>query len=123
MSLSYNRPLYLLPLDHRQSYVTSMFHFTTSLTMDEHGIVADSKQVIYEGFRQALGEGVATRRAGFLVDEEFGAGILRDAIEHDYVTALSTRRKSLQISRGLASGGRSGGRTTATSWARQSWPR
>jgi hypothetical protein len=37
-----------------------MFHFTPPLTADEHDLVADSKQVIYEGFRQALGEGVPT---------------------------------------------------------------
>jgi myo-inositol catabolism protein IolC len=92
MSLGYNRPLYLLPFDHRQSYVTGMFHFTPPLTADEHDLVADSKQVIYEGFWQALGEGVPTPHAGILVDEEFGAGILRDAIEHDYVTALSTEK-------------------------------
>ena len=92
MRLGYNRPLYLLPFDHRQSYVTGMFHFTPPLTADEHDLVADSKQVIYEGFRQALGEGVPTPHAGILVDEEFGAGILRDAIEHAYVTALSTEK-------------------------------
>ena len=92
MSLGYNRPLYLLPFDHRQSYVTGMFHFTPPLTTDEHDIVADSKQIIYEGFRQALGHGVPTPRAGILVDEEFGAGILRDAIAHGYVTALSTEK-------------------------------
>ena len=30
MSLGYNRPLYLLPFDHRHSYVTGMFHFTST---------------------------------------------------------------------------------------------
>lgn len=92
MSLGYNRPLYLLPFDHRQSYVTGMFHFTPPLTADEHDMVADSKQVIYEGFRQAVGIGVPVPRAGILVDEEFGASVLRDAIEHRYVTALSTEK-------------------------------
>ncbi len=92
MSLGYNRPLYLLPFDHRQSYVAGMFHFTPPLTGDEHDIVTDSKQVIYDGFRQALDNGVPTPRAGILVDEEFGAGILRDAIENQYVTALSTEK-------------------------------
>ena len=81
-SRGYSQPLYLLPFDHRQSYVTGMFHFTPPLTADEHDIVADSKQVIYDGFRQALAIGVPTPRAGILVDEEFGASILRDAIEH-----------------------------------------
>jgi myo-inositol catabolism protein IolC len=69
-----------------------MFHFTPPLTTDQHGMVADSKQIIYEGFQQALGLGVPTSRAGILVDEEFGADILRDATQHGYVTALSTEK-------------------------------
>ncbi len=92
MTLGYSSPLYLLPFDHRHSYVTGMFQFTTPLTADEHNIVAESKRVIYDGFRQALGEGVPSPRAGILVDEEFGASILRDAIERGYVTALSTEK-------------------------------
>jgi myo-inositol catabolism protein IolC len=92
MTLGYTSPLYLLPFDHRHSYVTGMFQFTAPLTADEHNIVAESKRVIYDGFRQALGEGVPTPRAGILVDEEFGAEILRDATQHGYVTALSTEK-------------------------------
>ena len=92
MSLGYNRPLYLLPFDHRHSYVIDMFKFTPPLTTDDHDAVVDSKQVIYDGFRQALGSGVPMSRAGILVDEEFGAGILRDATSNGYVTALSTEK-------------------------------
>jgi myo-inositol catabolism protein IolC len=95
MSLGYRRPLYLLPFDHRHSYVTGMFEFTPPLTADEHDVVADSKQVIYEGFRHALGGDLPTHRAGILVDEEFGAAILRDARANGYVTALSTEKSGL----------------------------
>jgi myo-inositol catabolism protein IolC len=84
MILGYISPLYLLPFDHRHSYVTGMFQFTTPLTADEHNIVAESKRVIYDGFRQALSEGAPRARAGILVDEEFGASILRDAIERAF---------------------------------------
>jgi myo-inositol catabolism protein IolC len=96
MSLGYRRPLYLLPFDHRHSYVTGMFRFTPPLTADEHDAVADSKQVIYEGFRHALGGDLPTARAGILVDEEFGAGILRDARANGYVTALSTEKSGVE---------------------------
>jgi myo-inositol catabolism protein IolC len=92
MSLGYNRPLYLLPFDHRHSYVTGMFDFKAPLTAAQHAAVTDSKQVIYEGFRQTLGNGVPTARAGILVDEQFGTGILRDAISNGYVTALATEK-------------------------------
>lgn len=90
MSLGYNRPLYLLPFDHRHSYVTEMCHFAPPLTAAQHVAVTDSKRVIYDGFREALRSGVSKDRAGILVDEEFGAEILRDASRDGCVTALST---------------------------------
>jgi myo-inositol catabolism protein IolC len=92
MSLGYDQPLYLLPFDHRESYVTGMFTFKLPLTTGEHDTVVDSKQVIYDGFREALGSGVPMSRAGILVDEEFGAGILHHATKNGYVTALSIEK-------------------------------
>ena len=56
MTLGYTSPLCPLPFDHRHSYVTGMFQFTAPLTADEHNTVAESKRVIYDGFRQALSE-------------------------------------------------------------------
>ena len=88
----YSAPLYLLPFDHRQSYVRGMFHLTPPLTADQHSAVTDSKQVIYDGFRQALGGGVPRAYGGIMIDEEFGADILRDAITHGHVTALATEK-------------------------------
>ncbi len=92
MNRGYNRPLYLLPFDHRHSYVTAMFKFNPPLTIDQHEAVTDSKRVIYDGFRQALGHDVPIASAAILVDAEFGAGILRDAVTRGYVTALSTEK-------------------------------
>jgi myo-inositol catabolism protein IolC len=92
MSLGYTQPLYLLPFDHRHSYLTGMFHASPPLTMDQRQAVIDSKQVIYDGFRQALLCGVPSDLAGILVDEEFGADILLNASSNGYVTALSTEK-------------------------------
>ena len=89
-SPGYNRPLYLLPFDHRHSYVTGMCHFTPPLTADQRAAVTLTKQVIYEGFQVALSAGVPRERGGILVDEEFGIEILRDATAQAFVTALST---------------------------------
>jgi myo-inositol catabolism protein IolC len=90
MNRGYDKPLYLLPFDHRHSYITGMCHFTPPLTAEQHDAVADSKHVIYEGFQAAIGKRLPKERAGILVDEEFGAEILRDATRHGYVTAVST---------------------------------
>ncbi len=92
MSLGYTRPLYLLPFDHRHSYVTGMFHASPPLTTDQTQAVIDSKRVIYDGFRQALICGVPSDLGGILVDEEFAADVMRNATKHGYVTALSTEK-------------------------------
>jgi myo-inositol catabolism protein IolC len=92
MRFGYNQPLYLLPFDHRLSYVTGMFHLDPPLTPDQRKEVTDSKEVIYDGFRQALSLGVPAASAGVLVDEEFGADILRDASRNGYATVLPTER-------------------------------
>ena len=69
-----------------------MFHLDPPLTADQRKAVTDSKEVIYDGFRQALSLGVPAASAGVLVDEEFGADILRDASRNGYATVLSTER-------------------------------
>ena len=92
MRFGYNQPLYLLPFDHRLSCVTGMFHLDPPLTADQREAVTDSKEVIYDGFRQALGLGVPTASAGVVVDEEFGADLLRDASRNGYATVLPTER-------------------------------
>ncbi|MDP9044524.1 MAG: DUF2090 domain-containing protein [Pseudomonadota bacterium] len=89
MTLGYTDPLYLLPFDHRHSYLTGMFKFEAPLTAAQHAQVVDSKRLIYEGFLHALTEGVPATHAGILVDEEFGAEVLRDAKARGAITALS----------------------------------
>lgn len=92
MKPGYTESLYLLPFDHRGSYVTGMFHFKSPLTADEHDRVAGSKRLIYDGFREALAGEVPAAFAGILVDEEFGADILRDATSSGYVSAISVEK-------------------------------
>ncbi|AOB32668.1 IolC myo-catabolism protein [Bordetella sp. H567] len=92
MQPGYDQALYLLPFDHRNSYVKSMFNFKPPLTAAQQAQVEDSKQLIYEGFLKAAEGGLPKEHAGILVDEEFGTPILRDARKRGYVTALSVER-------------------------------
>jgi myo-inositol catabolism protein IolC len=69
-----------------------MFHLDPPLTADQAKAVTDSKALIYEGFRHALGLAFPAAAAGVLVDEEFGADILRDASSNGYATVLPTER-------------------------------
>ena len=96
MSRSGQERLYLLPFDHRHSYISGMCHFTPPLTAEQHAAVTASKRVIYDGFREAVAKGMPKNRAGILVDEEFGADILRDAAHHGYITAMSTETSGIR---------------------------
>ncbi len=88
----YDKPLYILPFDHRHSYLKNMFHWQEPLGAEQTAEVAATKQVIYEGFKAAVAAGVPRDRAGILVDEEFGAAILRDAAKHGGITCMSTEK-------------------------------
>jgi len=92
MNLGYDKALYLLPFDHRHSYVKSLFKVDPPLSVPQADRVSDSKQLIYEGFLSAIEKGVPRAAGGILVDEEFGADILRDARKRGFVTALSTEQ-------------------------------
>jgi 5-dehydro-2-deoxygluconokinase len=92
MTVGYDRPLYILPFDHRGSFQTKLFGWKGTLTPEQTAEIADTKQVVYEGFKKALAAGVPKDKAGILVDEQFGAAILRDANRQGYTTACPAEK-------------------------------
>jgi myo-inositol catabolism protein IolC len=92
MITGYTRPLYILPFDHRASYISGLFGWKEPLNGEQMVTAANSKQVIYAGFQQAIADHVPQDRVGLLVDEEFGAAILRDAASKGYITAMSVEK-------------------------------
>jgi len=81
------RALYMLPFDHRQSFVRDLFGWSGTPSREQTGQVAAVKQVIYEGLLKALDAGVPRDAAALLVDERFGHGVLADAHTRGIVTA------------------------------------
>jgi 5-dehydro-2-deoxygluconokinase len=92
MTLGYNKPLYILPFDHRGSFQTGMFGWKGTLSPEQTAQIATAKQVIYDGLKAAIAAGVAKERAGILVDEQFGAAILQDAAKDGYITAVPAEK-------------------------------
>ena len=87
MPRGYDRPLYILPFDHRGSFQTRLFGWKAPLSEAQTTEIAGTKRVIYEGFKSVLDAGVPKEKAGILVDEQFGAAILCDAKTEGVVTA------------------------------------
>lgn len=79
MALGYDRPLYILAFDHRGSFQKKFFGVAGEPNAAETARISDAKTVIYEGAKRALEEGAPRESAGVLVDEQFGAGVARDA--------------------------------------------
>jgi myo-inositol catabolism protein IolC len=95
MTHGYDRPLYVLPFDHRGSFETGMFGWKGALTPERTAQIAEAKRVIYDGFKAAVAAGVPKPNAAILVDEQFGAAILHDA-KADGFTIASPVEKSGQ---------------------------
>jgi hypothetical protein len=49
--------------------------------------IAAAKRVIYDAFKGAMQAGVPKDKAGILVDEQFGAAIVRDAVAEGDTTS------------------------------------
>jgi 5-dehydro-2-deoxygluconokinase len=92
MAIGYDKPLYILPFDHRGSFQSKMFGWKGALTPEQTAEIAATKQVIYDAFKAALAAGVPKEKAGILVDEQFGAAILEDAAKHGYCTACPAEK-------------------------------
>ena len=92
MIRGYEAPLYILPFDHRGSFQTKMFGWKGTLDATQTAEIAAAKQVIYDGFQSAVAAGVPKAKAGILVDEQFGAAILRDAAAKGFTIACPAEK-------------------------------
>jgi len=84
--------LYILPFDHRASFVSGLFGWNGALMPEQAAQITAAKRVIYDGFTAAVAGGVDKAKAGILVDEHFGADILRDAKRSGIITCAPTEK-------------------------------
>jgi 5-dehydro-2-deoxygluconokinase len=88
----YTKPLYVLPFDHRGSFETGMFGWKGALDAEQTAQIAAAKQVIYDGFQQAIANGAPREKGAILVDEQFGAAILHDAAQKGFAFACPAEK-------------------------------
>src|SRR5260370_29639310 len=69
-----------------------MFAWKGELTPAQPAEIAARKQVKYDAFKAAVAAGVPKNKTGILVDEQFGAAILRDAFKQGYTTACPAEK-------------------------------
>src|SRR5262250_3147467 len=90
--VGFDQPLYILPFDHRATFEIKMFGWHEPLTPAQTEEIAIAKKVIYDGFKAAVEAGAPKEKAGILVDEQFGAAILRDAAARGYTFAYPVEK-------------------------------
>jgi myo-inositol catabolism protein IolC len=91
-TLGFDKRLYILPFDHRGSFQKKMFGWDGELSSQQTAEIAAAKRVIFDAFKAAVQAGVPKDKAGILVDEQFGAAILRDATAEGYTTCCPAEK-------------------------------
>ena len=90
--LGFDKPLYILPFDHRGSFQKKLFGWYGALSAQQTAEIAAAKRAIYDAFVAAIHAGVPKDKAGILIDEQFGGAILRDAAAEGYATCCPTEK-------------------------------
>lgn len=91
--LGYQDKLFVMPFDHRGSFMAKMFGIKgRQPTPEETREIAATKRIVYEGFLQALRQGVPQDKAAILVDEQFGAECATDALKKGIKVAMPAEK-------------------------------
>jgi Uncharacterized protein conserved in bacteria (DUF2090) len=96
MSIGYDKPLYVLPFDHRASFSKELFGLHGTLSQEQIAEIAAVKRIIFDAANAAEAAGVPKQRSGILVDEQFGAAILHDARDEGLITACPAEKSGQQ---------------------------
>ncbi len=87
------KQLLILAFDHRASFIEKLFGIKGRVpTAEEKKQIEEFKRIIFEGFRQAVKKKVPKNIAGLLVDEEFGASVLREAKRDEFNFAMPVEK-------------------------------
>ena len=87
------KELLILAFDHRSSFTEKLFGIKNRKPTPEEKLqIEDSKKIVFAGFRKAVNTKVPKDVAGLLVDEEFGAGVLREAKKKRFNFAMPVEK-------------------------------
>ncbi|MGH9245015.1 MAG: 2-deoxy-5-keto-D-gluconate 6-phosphate aldolase domain-containing protein [Acidimicrobiales bacterium] len=93
MALGYDKNLYILAFDHRGSFQKSVLGIKgRPPTSEEDATISDLKTLVAEGFETALEQGAPADACGVLVDEQYGAEVVRRARENGWIFAMPVEK-------------------------------
>ena len=92
-AFGYDKDLFILPFDHRSSFEAGLLGIRgRQADPGEVEKLTAYKRVIYEGFLQALDQGVPVETAAILVDQKYGEELLADARGRGITTCTSVEK-------------------------------
>lgn len=95
--VGYNHDLFILPFDHRSSFLKNMFGIEgREPTPEETEKIKNAKKIIYEGFKKAVEQGVPKDSAAILLDEQFGDELLQDAHKNGFTIILTIEKSGTE---------------------------
>src|SRR6516165_4179082 len=92
MTIGYNKPLFILPFDHRSSFETGLFGWKGPLTEEQTERIVQSKAVIYDSFKLSLAKGVSKEHRGIFVHPQSRPAILRDTHANGNLACLHVEK-------------------------------
>jgi len=96
--LGYTKKLYILPFDHRASFVRSFIgENVEKLNKQQKKTVESYKKIIYDGFLFAYKKLKNKELAAILVDQAFGASIIKSAQKKKINTLVSTEKSGQKL--------------------------
>jgi myo-inositol catabolism protein IolC len=92
MQLGYDRPLYVMAFDQRNSFSKALFSVSEPLPPEVVAKLRDAKELIFEAFQQAIARGAPRDLGGVLVDERLGANVAREAKQAGLLLAMPVEK-------------------------------
>jgi len=87
-----NKPLLILPFDHRSSFAKGLLGFEYPLNRKEQKRVTELKGMVYQAFKLSIKKYKHPEYFGILVDEDYGGNILRDSRKSKVKRAVTTEK-------------------------------
>ena len=82
------QPLFILAMDHRDSFGRTLFGVKGEPTGEQLTAMRDAKSLIFAAARRLAGTDLGGGRLGVLVDEQLGADVAREAKEAGFTLAM-----------------------------------
>jgi len=89
--------MYILPFDHRATFVKEIFGYIEPLSKKQHSDVSGYKKIIWDAFLKVYRKSRNKKALGILIDEEFSSEIFWKAKKLGIITLLAAEKSGQKV--------------------------